>query len=681
MTERVRKILSLIKSREHKKIRSTEKRDISDLVRGLSRREADLVRLKETLMREVPVFHGEEDIFGFNRTVANTMTYAYTGSEEGRHLLPGNITPDYSRLIDFGFDSVRELISEKLPLSNVEQRSFYITVTEYLDTVEEFCERYRQKAKEEGRDELYTALSHVPAKGARTLYEAYLFQKILIFILRHLDHQHMTLGRFDIYMYKYYKADIERGISHDELFELTELYFIALNTDSDIYRGVQQGDNGQSMVLGGFDADGNYAYNELSDACMHASLELELIDPKINLRVGKNTPKELFELGTSLTKKGLGFPQYCNDDVVVPGLISLGYDREDALNYTVAACWEYIIPGKSMDVPNNSTFDFPSVINRAISERLSECDDFDSLLSYVDSYITDEAKRIMSVCRGRESFHFGHRIRSAPFLSLLIEGCLEKGKDISELDVKYKNLGCHGAGIANAADALAAVKKVIYDEKSVKKEQLLRALDENFEGHAPLRNLLLSCPKVGNADAYADDLMIFIMDVFSHELNGKPNGAGGIWRAGTGSAMEYILTARKCPATADGRLSGAPYGSSFSPSLTTKLNGPLSVIRSFTRPDMKKTINGGPLTMEVHDTVFRNSEGESKVASLVRLFIELGGHQLQLNAVNRERLRDAQIHPENYPNLVVRVWGWSGYFCELDREYQDHIISRTEFSV
>jgi formate C-acetyltransferase len=215
----------------------------------------------------------------------------------------------------------------------------------------------------------------------------------------------------------------------------------------------------------------------------------------------------------------------------------------------------------------------------------------------------------------------------------------------------------------------------------VSKKELLNALNQNFDEKTELRNKLLACPKVGNDDDYADDIMIQLMDSFSKSLNGKPNGCGGVWRAGTGSAMEYIFSAKKCPATADGRYAEAPYASSFSPSITTKLNGPLSVIKSFTKPDLKKTINGGPLTLEIHQNVFRNSDGEKKVAQLVKLFIVLGGHQLQLNAVNKERLIDAQKHPENYPNLIVRVWRWSGYFCELERCYQDHIISRTDLII
>jgi formate C-acetyltransferase len=171
------------------------------------------------------------------------------------------------------------------------------------------------------------------------------------------------------------------------------------------------------------------------------------------------------------------------------------------------------------------------------------------------------------------------------------------------------------------------------------------------------------------------------MELFCECLEGGRNDRGGIYRAGTGSAMEYLWSAERVGALPDGKRAKQPYASSFSPSLTARIDGPLSAIRSFTKFDMKKIANGGPFTMEIHDTVFRNEEGEKKVAMLVKSFIDLGGHQMQLNAVNRDRLLDAQAHPENYPNLIVRVWGWSGYFNELDTDFQNHIIKRCEFSV
>ncbi len=165
------------------------------------------------------------------------------------------------------------------------------------------------------------------------------------------------------------------------------------------------------------------------------------------------------------------------------------------------------------------------------------------------------------------------------------------------------------------------------------------------------------------------------------ELFNKVIKNEAFYRSGGGSAMEYLWSAAKVAATADGRYAYTPYSSSFSPAITTRLNGPLSVIQSFTKYNMTRAINGGPLTMEVHDTTFRNEYGIEKVAALVKAFIDLGGHQLQLNSINRDRLVAAQKHPELYPNLIVRVWGWSGYFNELDIDYQNHVIKRTEFQM
>lgn len=188
-------------------------------------------------------------------------------------------------------------------------------------------------------------------------------------------------------------------------------------------------------------------------------------------------------------------------------------------------------------------------------------------------------------------------------------------------------------------------------------------------------------PKMGNNEACVDDRAVWLLDTFADLLAGRTNERGGIYRAGTGSAMYYVWHANEMPATADGRKNGEPLGANYSPSLFIRAKGLVSILQSFAKPNLMRTINGGPLTIEFHDTVFRNDEAIGKVAMLVKSFMDLGGHQLQLNTVNRETLEDAQKHPENYKNLIVRVWGWSGYFVELDKCYQDHIMARMELTV
>ncbi|MBE6981561.1 MAG: pyruvate formate-lyase [Ruminococcaceae bacterium] len=617
-------------------------------------------RSLRTMEKEEPILY-PVDYFGFH--IGTNERLPSGGS--------GNLTPAYDRVIRMGFDGLRQELQRAIACTeSYEEKAYGRKLMETLDHGVAVCDAYRERVRTNSR--LYEALGRVPRKGATSFYEACLTIIICIYLLRTSRGTHLGLGRFDQYMYPYYLADKARGVTEEELFETLEAFFISLNFDSDLYTGVQQGDNGQSMVLGGFDMDGNSVYNELSDLCMDASLELNLIDPKINLRVGKKTPIEMYVKATYLTKKGLGFPQYCNDDVVVPGLIKLGYDPEDAQNYVVAACWEYIIPGRGADVVNRGPMNFPLVINRVIKEKLNSCSNFEELMTWVEQGIKQECDRIIESYRDRKRMDI-------PLLSALMDGCTKRLRPMREGGVKYINFGCHGTGIANATDALAAVKLCVFDQKRICPQQLLEALEADFEGFQEIRNLLRSCPKMGNNDPMADEIACRIMDCFSKNMNNRPNGQYGHWRAGTGSAMEYLWSAAKCGATADGRKAGTPYSSSFSPSMDVKPTGLLSVIQSFTKYDMTEIINGGPLTLEIHDSVLRNDIGVEKTAMLVKLFIDRGGHQLQLNSINRERLIDAQENPEKYPNLIVRVWGWSGYFNELDKAYQDHIINRLAY--
>ncbi len=186
---------------------------------------------------------------------------------------------------------------------------------------------------------------------------------------------------------------------------------------------------------------------------------------------------------------------------------------------------------------------------------------------------------------------------------------------------------------------------------------------------------------MGTDDDFADDIATKLLDSFAAAFKDKRNERGGCYRVGTGSAMFYIAHATGLGATADGRRKGEVLPANYSPSLFMKQKGPISVVKSFAKPHLKNVANGGPLTLEFDSSVFRNDESIKKLAMLVRTFIKLGGHQLQLNTIDRDKLLDAKIHPEKYPHLIVRVWGWSGYFVELDECYQDHVIRRIEFSL
>ena len=257
--------------------------------------------------------------------------------------------------------------------------------------------------------------------------------------------------------------------------------------------------------------------------------------------------------------------------------------------------------------------------------------------------------------------------------------------------MKYNNLGIHGACSANAADALAALKQFVFEQCSLSADELLAALQTNFDDCELLRRKLdEEGPKVGSNDDRADGLLLKLFEDFATACEDyEKTPRGGILRTGTGSAMYYIWLASGhagmrepvVEATADGRFSGKPFSANLAPSPGVRVRGPISTLQSYSKINYRRICNGGPITMELSDSVFRDAESIRKVAMLVRIFVQLGCQQLQLNSLNVETLLDAKAHPDQHKNLIVRVWGWSGYFCELAPEYQDHIIARTLYQV
>ena len=586
--------------------------------------------------------------------------------------------------------------SRRLAGGNAESIEFLENARLSVEAVLGLVERYRAEAEKRGFADIAATLAHVPLNGARTFHEALQSLRILHYAMWCEGEYHCGLGRIDQYLFPYYDADIKAGRLTDETaLEELEEFFIACNRDSDLYIGVQQGDNGQSVMLGGVTRDGKPAFNDLSRLCLKACGELKLVDPKINLRVDKSTPLEIYELGTELTAKGLGFPQYANDDVVIPALERWGYEPEDARDYSVAACWEFLVPGCGMDINNIDAVSFVGALDAALrnlTQRrvtaaqagLAICSEpsraervpRDAEVSFEDVKAEFKAE----VQRRADALVEKYRhveILPGPFVSVISTDCIKKARDISK-GAKYNNFGIHGTGIAVAVDSLASVRELVFEKKLVTLPELVSLLDSDFSGRDDIRAAAKAAPKMGNADARADDLAKWLIDFWGHAFDGKMNDRGGIFRPGTGSAMYYIWHTRDVPASADGRLKGEPLSANYAPSLDVPVKGPVSVVRSFTEPDLGPVCNGGPLTIEIHDSAFAMSDGVEKVAHLVKFFIERGGHQMQINTINRDTLLDAQAHPERHRHLIVRVWGWSGYFIELDKPYQDQIIKRVE---
>ncbi len=658
------KLYNFILNKEHHIFRHTVDWKLAEeySVKGLSPIERMADRF-ERLCREekAVILEGEQIVF--LRTVSN-LPPIFTDSEwaeisKKHHIhelgFMSNLSPNYYDAIGSGLIAKRE--------------SADLYGKRAIDNIIALADKYLEEAKHRGRADLVEVLTQVPRYPARNFREALQFFRILHYSLWLEGNYHNTIGRFDRYIYPYLKADMEKGFYTEETaLALLQDFFLSFNKDSDIYVGVQQGDNGQSMMLGGIDEDGNDVFSTLSALCLKASCNNKMIDPKINLRVSKSTPKDRYTEATKLTKAGLGFPQYSNDDIVIPALEKLGYSHNDAVNYTVAACWEFIIPNVGADVANIAALSYPKAVDIALHKNLESSETYDEFFACVQAEIEKECGII---CDGIKDLWF----IPSPFMNVLMDCEIYGGG-------KYNNFGIHGTGIATAADSLAAIKKYVFEDKSIQKAELIHAVDSNFENTPELlHKLRFEAPKLGNNDDFVDSIATELLDTFAYSLKGKTNCRGGIFRAGTGSAMYYLWHANEIGASADGRRDKEPFGTNYSVSLFAKVKGPVSVIASMTKQHFSNAINGGPLTLEFHQSIFSDDNGVEKVGLLVKNFIDRGGHQLQLNTVNLERMLDAQKHPENHRQLVVRIWGWSAYFVELDKEYQNHVIARQAYTV
>lgn len=709
MTERIESLLSRTFDREQEKFR----RDVDWkplLDRFIAEKTDDETRarmgLEAMLAAETPAFMDGERLH-FLRTVrqipdlhseAEMDARRASGTAFGEKGVVFNLTADFAPTIRDGLDARLAELAARLVRARAENdvegirflENARLSVTAVLGLVDRYLEAEGEGQRTGDNGQTPKPPNFQPPKppnfqtpkhpnllsavhtGAKTFPEALQVLRVLHYALWCEGEYHCGLGRLDQYLLPYYEADVAAGrLTDAEALEWLEEFFIACNRDSDLYIGVQQGDNGQSVMLGGVTRTGEPAFNALSRLCLAACGELKLVDPKINLRVDKSTPLDIYEAGTALTAKGLGFPQYANDDVVIPALVRWGYELADARDYSVAACWEFLVPGCGLDINNIDAVSFAGCLDAA----LRAASDAPSYAAVEQAFFDEIQRRADALVQ-----KYRHvEILPGPFVSVLSAGCLDRARDICR-GAKYNNFGIHGTGIAVAVDSLASVRELVFEKRLISLPELVRLLDADFAGRPDVLAAAKAAPKMGNADPRADEIATRLLAFWGHAFDGRRNDRGGIFRPGTGSAMYYIWHAREIPASADGRRKGQPLSANYAPSLDVPVKGPVSVVRSFTEPDLVPVCNGGPLTIEIHDSAFARPDGVTKVAQLVKFFIARGGHQLQINTINRETLLDAQAHPERHRHLIVRVWGWSGYFVELDREYQDQIIRRVELA-
>ena len=407
MNSRIQKLREAVRNGFYHKFRRDISRDdlnadLESKAAGLSLNGRYRLIYEYILNKETPlVFPGEKIIF--TRTIKGNPDFPMNGldKEKPRRALE-NLTIEWPILLKEGLSGRKAACQKALEekKDDPEAVDFLTNAIAAIDAVADLAKRYAAAAEEPNQRAL---LEKVPQYPAESFHEALQSVRFIMSVMRSAGGEHMGFGRFDQYMWPYLENDLKQKVlTHDEAFELLEEFFISLSRDADLYRGVQLGDNGQSMMLGGCDRNGNPAVNPLTYMCLEASEDIGLIDPKINLRVDSNTPHDLLLSAARLTRKGLGFPQYNNDEVIIPSLVNFGYDLEAARDYTVAACWEFVVED-GRDTPNLFAFNFPLCADEAIRSGLKAGDDFEGIMGRLKTAVEAQVKDFKEDC-GQEGY-------------------------------------------------------------------------------------------------------------------------------------------------------------------------------------------------------------------------------------------------------------------------------------
>jgi pyruvate formate-lyase/glycerol dehydratase family glycyl radical enzyme len=623
---------------------------------------------------------------------------------------------DYEKVLKHGLNSIIEEAEEELKSirffgrNDVEKRRFLEAVIIALKAINHFASRLADLAEAEARAEanpeqkeklqrIAETCRWVPAKPARSFYEA-----LQCFWLTYLvcnPSPTIGMGRFDQYMYPFYRKDKEAGRITDEevvrlLCELRvkdmELVRVALRPEKRMqHAGMAKWHN---MVIGGVTPNGQDATNELTYLILEAAKRLSTPHHTITLRVHERTPEELMIKALEVVKIGVGMPAFVGDRSYIEFLLSKGVPLPVARNYAIGGCLDVAIPGL-MRIVEANFFVVPKVLeiflNDGVDPRTGlEVDPFKVDLDKFQTYVefTDALKEYLAHFIGLwvEATNLQATVRGELMKHVveaaLMDNGIKTGKSFYERKMPYEiNSVLLPVGMINVADSLATIKKLVFEEKKLTIEQLKKAVQANWKGYEELRRMCLEAPKYGNDDDYADviakDLYRFLAQTitkFDYVFGGK-HQPGGI------SISSMWAGGHITGATPDGRYAGEVLADgSMSPMRGRDTNGPTAIIKSASKID--QTLYASTLlNMKFHPSTLGNTEDLRKLTALIKTYFSLGGKHIQFNVVSREMLLAAQKHPENYHDLVVRVAGYSAYFVQLGKKVQDEIIARTELSI
>ena len=506
-------------------------------------------------------------------------------------------------------------------------------------------------------------------------------------------------GRLDQHLNPFYQKDTEDGILDDEkALELLECLWVKFNNQPAPPKvGITLKESGTytdfaNLNTGGITPDGENGVNEVSYLILDCMDEMKLLQPSSNVQISKKTPTKFLKRACEISRKGWGQPAFYNTEAIIQELLNAGKSIEDARRGGTSGCVEtgafgneaYILTGyfnlpKILELTLYNGYDIVS--KKQIGIPLGYAKDFKSYDELYEAYKKQVEHLIDIKIEGSNIIEKIYaEYMPAPFLSIITNDCISRGKDYNAGDARYNTNYIQGVGIGTITDSLAAIKYNVFDEKKFTMEELIEALEHNFEGYDMIANLVRNkTPKYGNDDDYADNIMKDVFNFYQKTVTGRPNMKGGTYRVNMLPTTCHVYFGEVMNASPNGRLAQKPVSEGISPEKGADVNGPTAVIKSCSKMDHLRT-GGTLLNQKFTPSVVKGEEGLDNMANLVRAYFNMDGHHIQFNVIDRETLIRAQQNPDEYKDLIVRVAGYSDHFRNLSKALQDEIIERTEQS-
>ena len=634
----------------------------------------------------------------------------------------GHVTVKYDKVLSVGYKGILEEIRAEKAKQNVGDADFN-TKRAFLDAAEMSCEavityarRYArlalemlEKETDENRKRELAIIarncSRVPENGASNFYEAcqsFWFVQMLLQV--ESSGHSISPGRFDQYMYPYYKKDIESGeITKEFAQELLDCIWVKLNDLNKIRDAASaEGFAGyslfQNLIAGGQNIYGEDATNDLSYMCLEATLHVMLPAPSMSVRVWNKSPHDFLIKAAKVTRTGVGLPAYYNDEVIIPSLLSRGLTIEDARDYGIIGCVEPQKAGKTWGWHDAAFFNMCRVLELTFSNgrdtdgtqvgiASGDIDTFKTFDDFFEAYKKQMKYCISLLVNADNAIDVAHAERCPlPYLASMVDDCIKRGKTPEQGGAIYNFTGPQGFGIANVADSMFAIRTLVFEQKKYTLHEIKDALDNNFgldggenaQKYAAIREDILSLDKYGNDDDNVDMLARRAAYTYTKQIQDFKNPRGGQFQAGLYPVSANVPLGAQTGATPDGRYAHKPVADGVSPSAGFDTHGPTASANSVAKLDHGIASNGTLFNMKFHPSALEGDSGLESFVALVRGYFDQKSSHMKFNVVSRETLRDAQKNPDKYRSLVVRVAGYSALFTTLSKSLQDDIINRTE---